>query len=339
MMAELALMEENRELKRTLARLQVNLNYAQACANRDAIPSSRRYQVMQTLHTQQHLPLTQLSSAAGVSRQAYYQWQHRRPSANDELNARLLAKIKLLERANHYQLGACGLATQLSADPEVGRPINPKRTRRLMRIAGIRVRTQHHLEGAPTSQQRQYTCANVLNRQFNVERANQVWCTDFTPLRYGARGEHQVYLTVVLDLCGNYVLSSNLSVTMSSNAAIQVVRRALRIVEDDVQPLLHTDRGPAYTSSRFSEYVAGAGMRRSMSAPGSPQDNAVIEHWWHMFKDEWIDVNPMPATLQELRDLVNQGIALFNYERRQPKWQGATPYEWYALRSERAFVR
>ncbi len=76
-MTELALMEENRELKRTLARLQVNLNYAQACTNREAIPSSQRYQVMQTLHTQQHLPLTQLSSAAGVSRQAYYQWQHR----------------------------------------------------------------------------------------------------------------------------------------------------------------------------------------------------------------------------------------------------------------------
>lgn len=338
-MAELALMEENRELKRTLARMQVNLNYAQACSNREEVPTNRRYQVMQTLHTQQNLPLTQLSSAAGVSRQAYYQWQHRRPSANDELNAQLLKKIKLLEQANHYQLGACGLATQLSADPEVDRPINPKRTRRLMRIAGIKVRTQHHLEGAPSSQQRQYTCANVLNRQFNVERANQVWCTDFTPLHYGVRGEHLVYLTIVLDLCGNYVLSSNLSVTMSGNAAIQVVRRALRTVEDDVQPLLHTDRGPAYTSSRFSEYVAGAGMTRSMSAPGSPQDNAVIEHWWHMFKDEWIDVNPMPATLQELRDLVNQGIALFNYERRQHKWQGATPYEWYALRSERAFVR
>lgn len=336
---ELALLEENHELKRNLAQMQVQLDYAQACTETAALPTTKRYKLMQRLHEQQQLPLTQLSNAAGVSRQAYYQWQHRRPSANDELNAKLLTKIRLLEKANHNQLGACGLATQLSADPEIGRPINPKRTRRLMRIAGIRVRTQRHLEGTPAKQRQQYTCANVINRQFQVERANQVWCTDFTPLHYGVRGEHQVYLTVVLDLCGNYVLSSNLSVTMSSSAAIQVVRRALRTVEDDVQPLLHTNRGPAYTSSRFSEYVAGTGMTRSMSAPGSPQDNAVIEHWWHMFKDEWIDVNPMPATLQELRDLVNQGIALFNYERRQPKWQGATAYEWYALRSERAFVR
>lgn len=335
MMAELMLAEENRQLRRTLARLQVNLDYARATAQPD-VPHTQRYTLMKRLHEQEDLPLTQLSTAAGVSRQAYYQWQARRPNANDRLNDLLLDKIRVLEAANHNQLGARGLAAQLSADPEVGRPINQKRTRRLMRLAGISVqRPQRQREEVMS---KQYVCANVLNRQFTVETANTVWCTDFTPLRYGAYGEHQVYLSVVLDLCGNFVLSSNLSVTMSSSAAIQCVRRAVRTLAGDEQPLLHTDRGPAYTSAKFSAYVDDCGLTRSMSAPGSPQDNAVIEHWWHAFKDEWVAVNPMPTTLQALRDMVNQGIALFNYERRPPKWQGATPYEWYR-QHERVFVR
>jgi DNA-binding XRE family transcriptional regulator len=100
-MMELALLEENHELKRNLAQMQVQLNYAQACTETAALPTTKRYKLMQQLHEQQQLPLTQLSNVAGVSRQAYYQWQHRRPSANDELNAKLLTKIRLLEKANH----------------------------------------------------------------------------------------------------------------------------------------------------------------------------------------------------------------------------------------------
>lgn len=39
---ELALLEENHELKRNLAQMQVQLNYAQACTETEALPTTKR---------------------------------------------------------------------------------------------------------------------------------------------------------------------------------------------------------------------------------------------------------------------------------------------------------
>ncbi|WP_416370383.1 integrase core domain-containing protein [Weissella confusa] len=54
-------------------------------------------------------------------------------------------------------------------------------------------------------------------------------------------------------------------------------------------------------------------VHRSMSRPGTPYDNAVMERWWNYFKLSWMDKHPTPTTLKELRKLVSAGIDYFNY--------------------------
>lgn len=43
-------------------------------------------------------------------------------------------------------------------------------------------------------------------------------------------------------------------------------------------PLIYTDRGAAYTSKAFNHYLASNNSQHSYSAPGTPADNAVMEH-------------------------------------------------------------
>ena len=57
------------------------------------------------------------------------------------------------------------------------------------------------------------------------------------------------------DLYGRYVLSYNISTTETAASAIEAFKRAFK-VEPDAQPMIHTDRGAAYCSMAFNDYLA-----------------------------------------------------------------------------------
>ena len=78
-------------------------------------------------------------------------------------------------------------------------------------------------------------------------------------------------------------------------------------------PLIHTDRGAAYTSKAFNHYLASNNSQHSYSAPGTPADNAVMEHWWADFKSIWLAHSPQPQTFEDLEQLVTEGIDYFTH--------------------------
>ncbi|MCG4631498.1 hypothetical protein L0P27_09335, partial [Bifidobacterium pseudocatenulatum] len=67
--------------------------------------------------------------------------------------------------------------------------------------------------------------------------------------------------------------------------------------------MIHTDRGAAYTSNDFNNYLTSNNSKHSLSAPGTAADNAVIEHYWDDFKYIWMAHHSHPQTLAELKDL------------------------------------
>ena len=140
----------------------------------------------------------------------------------------------------------------------------------------------------------------------------QVWVTDTTELTYGIR-RNKVRLHVVLDLYGQYPVSWLITPTETAEGVINVFEQA-RVSEGALAPLIHTDRGSAYISKAFNQYLAINGTCHSYSAPGTPADNAVIEHWWADFKAIWIAHLPKAQTLTELEQQVETGITYFTEE-------------------------
>ena len=110
-----------------------------------------------------------------------------------------------------------------------------------------------------------------------------MWVTDTTEVAYGEHTLHKVRVHVILDLYGRYALSYNISDTETSSAVIETFNRAFT-VEPDAQPMIHTDRGSAYCSSMFNDYLASKNCIHSMSHPGHPWENSPIERWWNDFK-------------------------------------------------------
>ncbi|MCL5459602.1 IS3 family transposase, partial [Loigolactobacillus coryniformis] len=252
-----------------------------------------------------HGALTKLLAVVGVSRQAYYKGLKREETAWEVRDRQLKERIQYWFDFHHQSIGAGNLLVNLQHDESITFEVTYKMVRRVMRELGLRcqIRVKKHSRQKASEQ---YVQDNVLNQNFDTDAPNKVWLSDSTELRFGPNGEYKIRLSGVLDLYGRLLLAHNLSITETSAAEIEVFQRAFDRV-GDVHPLIHTDRGSAYTSGAFNNFLGRYDVIRSMSRPGTPYDNAPMERWWNEFKLRWMERHPMPKTLQELEKLVEEG--------------------------------
>ncbi|MDV0431185.1 IS3 family transposase [Lactiplantibacillus sp. DA1] len=217
--------------------------------------------------------------------------------------------------------------SNLRRDPEVTESVALKQVKRIMNKLGIRCQVRQK-KRSRIQQQEQYLQDNVLDQQFNASRPNQAWLADSTELVYDVNGQYKMRLSGVLDLYGRHLIAHKLSESKTSNAEIQIFQRAVNFA-GDVHPLVHTDRGSAYTSRAFNQFLIQHEVTRSMSRPGTPYDNAPMERWWNEFKVRWIERRARPATYKELVALVEEGITYFNQLGRSPAGNDLTPVEYW----------
>ncbi|QVI32593.1 IS3 family transposase [Lacticaseibacillus zeae] len=285
------------------------------------------YRAIEAVSQGHHGAVTKLLDVIGVSRQAYYKGLRREETLWGVHDRQLKERTQYWFDFHHQGIGAGNLLINLQQDELIDFPVTIKQVRRVMRELGIRcqIRQKRH---SRVKQSEQYLQDNVLNQCFYVERPNQVWLADSTELKYGINGEYKMRLSGVLDLYGRNLLAYNLSTTETTAAEIQVFQRTFTRA-GNVHPLIHTDRGSAYTSKAFNRYLSQFEVTRSMSRPGTPYDNAPIERWWNEFKLRWMDRHPMAKTYKEFVQLVEDGIHYFNHDNRSGQRDGLTPEEYW----------
>lgn len=97
------------------------------------------------------------------------------------------------------------------------------------------------------------------------------------------------YNCTIIDLHDRSVIASITDRHITSDLAIQTLKKAL-----DSQPaiqgelILHSDQGSQYTSKAFVEYCEFVHITQSMSKAGYPYDNAPMERYFNMLKNDCI---------------------------------------------------
>lgn len=216
---------------------------------------------------------------ADSSRDGYYKWLNRKPSRYYNEQAELLEAIVELEEEHNWTLGYLAMTTQLSFENRLSFTAGLKRITNCMRKHGIRANIRKKKRNR-IQRHEEYINDNLLQGQFDREAKNEVWVTDTTEVAYGEHTLHKVRVHVILDLYGRYALSYNISDTETSSAVIETFNRAFT-VEPDAQPMIHTDRGSAYCSSMFNDYLASKNCIHSMSHPGHPWENSPILDYYN----------------------------------------------------------
>lgn len=285
------------------------------------------YQAIKEVSQGNHGTVTKLLAFLGVSRQAYYKGLNRQKTAWEIKNDFLTERVQYWYDFHDKGIGSTKILSNLNKDSSVTFPVTVKQVKRIMRSLDMRCQVRPK-KRSRIKQQEQYIQDNVLNQKFDVGSPNQVWLADSTELSYGVGGKYKLRLSGVLDLYGRHMIAYEFSETETACAEIALFKRAF-VFAGDVHPMVHTDRGSAYTSGAFNGFLAQHKVTRSMSRPGVPYDNSPIERWWNEFKVRWMERHAMPATYQEFVSLVEAGINYFNHLDRSPARNDLTPAEYW----------
>ncbi len=95
----------------------------------------------------------------------------------------------------------------------LGYPISRNKARKLMRETCVQARHRKKYKVTTNSNYKQPVFENLLQRQFDVAKPNQVYASDVT---YIWTQEGWLYLAVVIDLCSRKVVGWSMSTRMKA---------------------------------------------------------------------------------------------------------------------------
>ena len=223
----------------------------------------------------------------------------------------LVAHIERVWRANLQVYGADKVWRQLHRE---GHPVARCTVERLMRRHGLRgvvrgkvVRTTISDANAPCPLDR-------VNRQFQAQRPNQLWVSDFT---YVSTWQGWLYVAFVVDVFARRIVGWRVSRSMHTDFVLDALEQALyaRQPEPDSTLIHHSDRGSQYVSIRYSERLAEAGIEPSVGSRGDSYDNALAETINGLYKAELIHRRAPWKTKEAVELATLEWVSWFNHHR------------------------
>ncbi|HSN24030.1 MAG TPA: IS3 family transposase [Methylomicrobium sp.] len=244
-----------------------------------------------------------------VSRSAYYDWLHRVPSTSKKDDADLTVILQSEFNKSRATYGTRRLKTALLGRE---RTVSRRRIGRLMREAGLACKTKRKFKATTNSKHDQPIAPNYLDRQFKVDRPNQVYAGDIT---YIPTQEGWLYLAVVIDLYSRQVVGWSMAEHMRTKLVNDALLMAVWKRKPEKGLMWHTDRGSQYASESHRALLARHGIRQSMSRKGNCWDNSVSESFFHTLKTELVHQQTY-QTRAEARQAIFEYIEVFyNRER------------------------
>lgn len=202
--------------------------------------------------------------------------------------------------------------------------VNKKRIYRMMKICGLEAVIRRRRKKYPKVKL-DYVAENVLAREFTAEKPNQKWCTDVTEFKYG--NGKKAYLSAIIDLYDKSIVSYVLGHSNNNDLVFKTVRPAIRTLNENEFPLLHSNRGYQYTSKEFKRIIDKAEMIHSMSRVGRCIDNGPIEAFWGTLKVEKYYLYKFES-FEAVKHAIDTSIKFYNNERYQEKLNGLSPLEY-----------
>jgi len=253
--------------------------------------------------------LATVCAAHGVSRQAFYQYQHRQ--ANERLKQEMVLQLVCQVRSRQPNIGVRKLYQLLKPEFEqLGLQFG--------RDALFGLLSEHGLLVASSKRGHQTTCANhrfyrYPNRitDLVVDRIHQVFVADITYLQ---TLDGFVYLALITDLFSRKIVGFDVSESLSVDGALRACKMAIKPVTKSDALIHHSDRGAQYCCHAYTQLLHSRGIQLSMTQNGDVYQNAVAERVKGILKIEFL-LNHTFESIQQATANAKQSGAIYNNER------------------------
>ena len=166
---------------------------------------------------------------------------------------------------------------------------------------------------------------NRLERDFTATKPNQKWVTDVTEFK--AKDGNKVYLSPILDLFNNEIISYTLSYSPNWAQVEKMLKLAVKRLDKTSGSILHSDQGWQYQMAAYRQILAEHGIIQSMSRKGNCLDNAAMESFFGRLKTGCFYGREF-NTREEIVNAVRDYLDYYNYRRIQLKLKGLSPIQY-----------
>jgi transposase InsO family protein len=172
------------------------------------------------------------------------------------------------------------------------------------------------------------TKPNLVERKWDERKPLEVVVSDLTYVKVNGQWH---YICLLVDVATRNIIGS----AVGKNKDAQLVRKAIYRADVDLRDIdiFHTDRGGEFKNEILDDIIHAFGMRRSLSAKGTPVDNAVMESLYNCVKAELVYGETF-HTLADLELELFQFVHWYNNYRPHGGLGQLTPKEYKAIINE-----
>ena len=255
-------------------------------------------------------PVYLMCQVLGVIRQCYYHYRRNRENKPvDPEHLEILRLVKEVAKASDDTYGSRRMKKALNA---LGFPISRDKARKLMKEAGVQVRHRRKYKVTTNSNHKQPVFDNLVQRQFDVSKADRVYVADIT---YIWTQEGWLYLAVVIDLYSRKVVGWSMGSRMKAQLVCDALTMAIWQRKPKAGLIHHSDRGSQYASEAFRKLLKKHEINGSMSAKGDCWDNAVAESFFGTLKQERVHWRNYQTRYEAQQDILNYISMFYNSTR------------------------
>lgn len=205
-----------------------------------------------------------------------------------------------------------------------GYVINHKTVQKLMKQLGLKGKQRkndkyHSYKGTVGK-----VADNLLKRDFYAEKPFEKITTDVTQFNVC---DEKVYLSPVLDLFNNEIVSYSISTSPNLEQVREMLNGLFAKLPADATPIFHSDQGWQYQHAEYQRLLAEHNIIQSMSRKGNCMDNGAMENFFGRLKVEMFygeKFESVNAFIDELKKYIHY----YNNERISLKLKGMSPVQY-----------
>jgi putative transposase len=256
-------------------------------------------------------PALLLSRLLQVSPSGYYGWVDRPLSERAREEMRLELEIKAAHQRTRQTYGAERMQHELA---EHGIRIGVCRIKRIRRKLGLRCKQRRKFKATTDSRHSLPVAENLLGRKFKVSAPDHVWLSDIT---YVPTDEGWLYLAGHKDAFTKEIVGYAMGEKLTKSLISQSLLGAVSTRRPEKGLLHHSDRGSQYCSYEYQSLMKHFGLEASMSGAGNCYDNAPMESFWAIIKQELIHHRHYRTRREAMAEITEYIEIFYNRQRLQ----------------------
>ena len=194
-----------------------------------------------------------------------------------------ISEIKHIWQDSKCRYGVRKVWQQMKAD---GIHVARYTVERLMKQYGMQGIWRGKGKITTNSRNDQKRADDLVNRNFNAHRPNQLWVADFT---YIKTTSGWVYTAFIIDVFARTIVGWKVSNRMNTDMVMVALNQAITDRNNPKDVIHHSDRGVQYLSIRYTDKMKDSGVIASVGTTGDSYDNALAETVNRLYKSEVIE--------------------------------------------------